>query len=186
MVKSPPAIWETWVWFLGGKDPLRRDAHSSTLVGEFCGHWWTLVGYSPWRCKERGMNEQLSLSLFQEQEQGLPRHLAHSTTKGWADPLSRPSGPTIGLATPYKSPYIRSQLVPPQKVNTGNGSCFCFLILWEESQWNLAWISCLVFYQFLLTEEANFWPVLVSNQNYTENKRNSLDSLTWFLKWKAK
>ena len=149
---------------------------------------WTLVDPGGLQSLElqRERNEQLSLSLFQKQEQGLPRHLAHSTIQGWVDPLSRPSGPTIGLATPYKSPYIRSQLVPPQKVNTGNSSCFCFLILWQESQWNLAWISCLVFYQFLLTEEANYWPVLVSNQNYTDNKRNSLDSLTWFLKWKAK
>ena len=114
-----------------------RSLEKGCPLQHSCGRiLWTLVDPGGLQSLEmqRERNEQLSLSLFQEQEQGLPRHLAHSTTKGWADPLSRPSGPTIGLATPYKSPYIRSQLVPPQKVNTGNGSCFCFLILWEESQ----------------------------------------------------
>ena len=34
MVKHPPAMWETWVWSLGQKDPLEKEmaTHSSTLA----------------------------------------------------------------------------------------------------------------------------------------------------------
>ena len=63
-------------------------AHSSTLVGEFCGQR-TLVGYSPWSSKESG----LSLSLFQEQKQGLHMHPARSTTKGVGRPSKSPLWP---------------------------------------------------------------------------------------------
>ena len=33
LVKNPPAVWETWVWSLGGEDPLAkgRATHSSIL-----------------------------------------------------------------------------------------------------------------------------------------------------------
>ena len=52
-IKNLPAGWETWVRFLGWKDPLEKGlaTHSNILA------WavpWTdsLVGYSPWLCKE--------------------------------------------------------------------------------------------------------------------------------------
>ena len=34
LVKNPPAMWETWVWSLGWKDPLEKGkaTHSSTLA----------------------------------------------------------------------------------------------------------------------------------------------------------
>ena len=34
LVKNPPAIWETWVWFLGWEDPLEKGkaTHSSILA----------------------------------------------------------------------------------------------------------------------------------------------------------
>ena len=34
MVKHLPAMWETWVRFLGGEDPLEKEmaTHSSTLA----------------------------------------------------------------------------------------------------------------------------------------------------------
>ena len=34
MVKNPPAIWETWVRFLGWEDPLEKEMaiHSSTFA----------------------------------------------------------------------------------------------------------------------------------------------------------
>ena len=48
-VKNPPVMWETWVLSLGGEDPgiptpvlLPGDAHGER----------SLVGYSPWGCKE--------------------------------------------------------------------------------------------------------------------------------------
>ena len=44
LVKNLPAMWETWVWSLGWKDPWRRERLPSPVFwpGEF--HW----PYSPW------------------------------------------------------------------------------------------------------------------------------------------
>ena len=50
VVKNPPAMWETWVQFLGGKGPLEGRAWQPPpvlLPGESHGQG-SLVGYSPW------------------------------------------------------------------------------------------------------------------------------------------
>jgi len=46
MVKCLPAMWETWVPFLGQEDPLEKDmaTHSGTLAWKIP---WTEVSYSP-------------------------------------------------------------------------------------------------------------------------------------------
>ena len=64
MVKHLPAMWETWVRSLGWEDPLEKEmaTHSSTL-GKFHG-WRSLVGYSPWGCKELDMTEQPHFNPF--------------------------------------------------------------------------------------------------------------------------
>ena len=59
LVKTMPAMWETWVWSLGWVDPLKKEMaiHSNILawripwVGLLCG------------CKELDMTEQLTLSF---------------------------------------------------------------------------------------------------------------------------
>ena len=56
LVKNPPAMQETWVWSLGGEDPL-GEGTPVFWPGEFHGL------YSPWGSKESDMTEQLSLSL---------------------------------------------------------------------------------------------------------------------------
>ena len=52
MVKSLHVMWETWVQFLGGEDPLEKQMAtlSSTLAWKIP---WTgdLVGSSPWAAK---------------------------------------------------------------------------------------------------------------------------------------
>ena len=55
MVKNPAAMWETWVWSLGGEDPLEGAmvTHSSILAWRIP---WTEEPdrmYSPWGHKER-------------------------------------------------------------------------------------------------------------------------------------
>ena len=45
MVKNPPVIWETWIWFLGWKAPLEKGmaTHSSILAWRIPmdrGAWW--------------------------------------------------------------------------------------------------------------------------------------------------
>ena len=39
LVKTLPAMWDTWVWSLGWEDPLKKGKamHSSILAGEFHG-----------------------------------------------------------------------------------------------------------------------------------------------------
>ena len=48
-VKNLPTIQETWVWFLGGEDPLEKgmETHSSILAWEIHGER-NLASYSPW------------------------------------------------------------------------------------------------------------------------------------------
>ena len=48
------AVWETWVRFLGFKDPLEKGMATDFLPGEFQGQR-SLVGSSPWACKESDM-----------------------------------------------------------------------------------------------------------------------------------
>ena len=58
MVKCLPAMWETWVQFLGQEDPLEKDMAPTPvfLPGEFHGQR-SQVGYSPWSCKESDTTE---------------------------------------------------------------------------------------------------------------------------------
>ena len=53
MVKSLHAVWETRVQSLGQEDPLDKEMAipSVFLTGKFHGQR-SLVGYSPWGCKE--------------------------------------------------------------------------------------------------------------------------------------
>ena len=61
-VKSLPAnagdVQKTWVPPLGREDPLEKEVatHSSILAGKFHGQR-SLVGYSPWGCKESDTTE---------------------------------------------------------------------------------------------------------------------------------
>ena len=58
LVKNPPAMQEFWVWSMGWEDPLEKGMatlYPVFLPGEFHGLC------SPWRCKEWGMTEWLSL-----------------------------------------------------------------------------------------------------------------------------
>ena len=58
MVKSLPAMQETWVRSQGWDDPLEKEkaTHSSVLAWRIP---WTV--YSPWACKKLDTTEQLSL-----------------------------------------------------------------------------------------------------------------------------
>ena len=59
-VKCLPAMRETWVRSLGREDPLEKEWQPIPVLlpGKFHG-WRSLVGYSPWDCKELDMTEQL-------------------------------------------------------------------------------------------------------------------------------
>ena len=58
LVKNLPAMWETWVQFLGLEDPWQRECLPTPvfLSGEFYGQR-TLGGYSPQGHKELNMTK---------------------------------------------------------------------------------------------------------------------------------
>ena len=60
MVKRLPAMWETQVQSLCQEDLLEKEmaTHSSTLAGKFHGRR-SLVGCSPWGCKDSDTTERL-------------------------------------------------------------------------------------------------------------------------------
>ena len=60
MVKSLPALQETRLRSLGREDPLENEmaTHSSILAWKAHGQR-SLVGYSPWGCKESDTIERL-------------------------------------------------------------------------------------------------------------------------------
>ena len=61
---SLPAMWETWVRYLGQEDPLEKGMASPVfLPGESHGQR-SLVGHSPWGHKESDMTEQLRLTYM--------------------------------------------------------------------------------------------------------------------------
>ena len=62
MVKNLPATQETRVRSLGQENPLEKGWQPTSvfLPGELHGQR-SLVGYSPWGCKESVMTEQLTL-----------------------------------------------------------------------------------------------------------------------------
>ena len=63
-VSKLPAMQETWVRSLGGEDHLEKGmATHSIILGESHGQR-SLVGYSPWGCKELDSAEQLTLCPF--------------------------------------------------------------------------------------------------------------------------
>ena len=62
LAAAAATMWETRVLSLGGKIPWRRKWQPTPvfLPGKFHG-WKSLVGYSPWGCKESDTTEQLHL-----------------------------------------------------------------------------------------------------------------------------
>ena len=60
-VKNPPGVQESQIQSLGREDPLEKgmDTHSSILAWRIPGQK-SLVGYSPWGCKESDKTDQLA------------------------------------------------------------------------------------------------------------------------------
>jgi len=58
MVKNPPAMRETWVRSLGWEDPLEVGMHDNPLQYSYLENPYgqrSLVGCSPWGCRESDM-----------------------------------------------------------------------------------------------------------------------------------
>ena len=58
LVKRLPIMWETWVQSLDWEDPLEKEmaTHSGTPAWKIPQR--SMVGYSPWGCKELDMTER--------------------------------------------------------------------------------------------------------------------------------
>ena len=63
---------ETQVQSLGQEDPLEKEmaTHFSTLAWKIHG-WRSLVGYSPWGCKESDTTERLHFHFFTQSQNGV-------------------------------------------------------------------------------------------------------------------
>ena len=74
---------ETQVRSLGQEDPLEKEmaTHSSLLPGKFHGQG-SLIGYSPWGCKESDTTEQLHILYFGE---GNSNPLQYSCLENFVD-----------------------------------------------------------------------------------------------------
>ena len=64
IVKNLPAMQETWVQSLGGDNPLEKEMATTPvfLPEKFHGQR-SLVGYSPWACKESNMTPSKQLVI---------------------------------------------------------------------------------------------------------------------------
>ena len=56
LVKSLPAMWETWVWSLGWEDPLEKERATNSCILA----WRLPELYSPWCHKDLDMTEWLT------------------------------------------------------------------------------------------------------------------------------
>ena len=68
IVKHLSIMQETWVWSPGREDSLEKEMAThflleNSLSGKFHG-WRSLVGSSPWDCKESDTTEQLHWSML--------------------------------------------------------------------------------------------------------------------------
>ena len=59
-VKHLPTMQETWVQSLGWADPLENEMTTTPVLLPGKSHGWrSLVGYSPWGCKESDTTKRL-------------------------------------------------------------------------------------------------------------------------------
>ena len=63
-VKYLPEKKETWVWYLGREDPLGKGMAAPVFLVEESHGQRSLLGYSPWGCKESDMTMWLTLLLL--------------------------------------------------------------------------------------------------------------------------
>ena len=87
-VKNLLAMWETWVWPLGRKDPLEKEWQPTPvfLPGEFHGQR-SLVGYSPWGHKELDTTEWLHFLSFSDVKSSFKLRKGHFSTVQFSERL---------------------------------------------------------------------------------------------------
>ena len=65
MVKSLPAVLETWVWSLGWEDPLKKEMATHSIILAWKIPWTEESGYSPQVCKESVLCLLLKFNLWE-------------------------------------------------------------------------------------------------------------------------
>ena len=105
IVNNLPSRLETWVWSLGRKIPWRRKWQPTPVLLPGKSHGWTsLVGYSPWGCKESDTTERLHFHFLDELHPTLP-----FTPQPVSYPIPDPRSPAISHPIPDPgSPANRS------------------------------------------------------------------------------
>ena len=62
-VKREPTMWEFRVQSLGWEDPLEKEMATHSRILAWRIPWRSLVGYSPWGCKESDTTERLHFHI---------------------------------------------------------------------------------------------------------------------------
>ena len=159
---EPNILRKTGIWHLGSfaallapgqKSPwatkYKESIRNPKITVHMCS-WGKL-----WIRYEKIKKTQLSLPKSQEQKQSICT-LHVIPPREYADLLSHTFCPTLGsnpTLIPYKEPALPSPTCPNQGA-TETVTCFPSRLLQRESQYSLAWISCLASYKFLLITKA--------------------------------
>ena len=106
-------MWETWIQSLGWEDPLEKEMATHSLVflpGEFHGQR-SLVGYSPWVCKELDMTDTSTGSNISSLLPYIIGHTDQFWGKNWHNSVNTQGRPSLGaiLETgchPYRQFWI--------------------------------------------------------------------------------
>ena len=95
MVRNLPALWETCVLCLGWEDSLEKERQPTPIFLPGKSHGWrSLIGYSPWGCKELDTTEWLHfmyparLKVFLDPNALQESHLCYSIPVSWVRAVS--------------------------------------------------------------------------------------------------
>ena len=95
-VKNPPAMRETWVRSLVGRTPEEGMAtHSNTHAWENAQGQRSLVGYSPWSCKQMDTTERLSTTQHNYEVLQAPVFLSSLISYPYLPPKGHPGTPNF-------------------------------------------------------------------------------------------
>ena len=136
-VKNLPTVQETWIRFLGWEDPWRRKWQSIPgLLSGKSHEWRSLVGCSPWGCKELDTTVITTGSSHSGHRPPCPQSAAPLTLVWTETTLLSPRGGQEGQISSRSSQRVKEMRKGPQAMDCaasrkrqGNDSPWLLLLL---------------------------------------------------------